>query len=242
MQKVLHRADSRGHVSHGWLDTYHSFSFASWHNPEKVRFGVLRVLNDDTVDPDQGFGMHPHDNMEIITIILKGQLKHRDSMGSDGLIKENEIQVMSAGKGVMHSEFNPSQDEKVELFQIWIFPREKDIDPRYDQMSFDASGKENKLQMLVTPQRTSGKDSKDAMWINQDAYLSMGKFDAGKEFTYDIRTPGNGAYIMVVEGKINVEGDDLNRRDAIGIYDTDKINIKILDADSEILIIEVPMN
>ncbi|MCB0721007.1 MAG: pirin family protein [Ignavibacteriae bacterium] len=238
MQKVLHRADSRGHVSHGWLDTYHSFSFASWHNPERVRFGVLRVLNDDTVAPDQGFGMHPHDNMEIITIILNGQLKHRDSMGSDGVIKENEIQVMSAGKGVMHSEFNPSQDEKVELFQIWIFPREKNIEPRYDQMSFDPAGKENKLQMLVT----SDKDSKDAMWINQDAYLSMGKFDAGKEIDYDIRTKGNGAYIMVVEGKVNVEGDDLSRRDAIGIYDTDKINIKVLEPDTEILIIEVPMN
>lgn len=238
MQKIIHKADTRGHVDHGWLNAHHSFSFASWHNPERVRFGVLRVLNDDVVDPDMGFGMHPHDNMEIVTIIMKGQLKHRDSMGSDGTIKANEIQVMSAGKGVMHSEFNPSQDEKVELFQIWIFPREKDIEPRYDQMSFDPEGKVDKLQTLVTPD----KESKDAMWINQDAYLSMGKFEPGKELDYDIKIKGNGAYIMVVEGTIEVDGEKLERRDAIGVWDTDKVKIKILEQETEILIIEVPMN
>lgn len=159
-------------------------------------------------------------------------------MGSDGTIKANEIQVMSAGKGVMHSEFNPSQDEKVELFQIWIFPREKDIEPRYDQMSFDPEGKVDKLQTLVTPD----KESKDAMWINQDAYLSMGKFEPGKELDYDIKIKGNGAYIMVVEGAIEVDGEKLERRDAIGIWDTDKVKIKILEQETEILIIEVPMN
>ena len=238
IQKVIHRADSRGHIDHGWLNTYHSFSFGEWHNPERTRFGVLRVLNDDTVDPDQGFGMHPHDNMEIVTIILKGQLKHRDSMGSDGDIKENEIQVMSAGKGVMHSEFNSSKEEKVELLQIWVFPREKDIEPRYDQMSFDPEGKENKLQLLVSPD----KDSKESMWVNQDAYFSMGKFEPGKEIDYEIHTPRNGAYIMVIEGSISIDGDELKRRDAIGIYDTDKVNIKILEQETEILIIEVPMN
>ena len=238
MQKVIHTADSRGHINHGWLDTYHSFSFANWQNPERVRFGVLRVLNDDTVAPGEGFGMHPHDNMEIVTIILKGQLKHRDSMGSDGVIKENEIQVMSAGSGVMHSEFNPSEDEKVELFQIWVFPREKDIEPRYDQMSFDPEGKENKLQLLVSPD----KDSKESMWVNQDAYFSIGKFEPGKEISYDIHTPGNGAYIMVIDGEIEVEGDTLQKRDAIGIWDTDKINIKVNQMETEILIVEVPMN
>ena len=238
MEKVLHTADSRGHINHGWLDTYHSFSFANWQNPERVRFGVLRVLNDDTVAPGEGFGMHPHDNMEIVTIILKGQLKHRDSMGSDGVIKENEIQVMSAGSGVMHSEFNPSEDEKVELFQLWVFPREKDIEPRYDQMSFDPAGKENKLQLLVSPD----KDSKESMWVNQDAYFSIGKFEPGKEIGYDIHTPGNGAYIMVIDGEIEVDGDTLQKRDAIGIWDTDKINIKVNQMETEILIVEVPMN
>lgn len=238
MQKVIHKADSRGHVDHGWLNTYHSFSFASWHNPERIRFGVLRVLNDDTVDPDMGFGMHPHDNMEIVTIILKGQLQHKDSMGSNGLIKENEIQVMSAGSGVTHSEINPSKDEKVELLQIWVFPRERDIEPRYDQMSFSPEGKRDKLQTLISPD----KDSKESMWINQDAYFSMGKFEPGKEFTYDIHTPGNGAYVFVIEGTIEVEGDKLDRRDAMGIYDTDTVNIKILEQETEILIIEVPMN
>ncbi len=238
MEKVIHTADSRGHINHGWLDTYHSFSFANWQNPERVRFGVLRVLNDDTVAPGEGFGMHPHDNMEIVTIILKGQLKHRDSMGSDGVIKENEIQVMSAGSGVMHSEFNPSEDEKVELFQIWVFPREKDIEPRYDQMSFDPAGKENKLQLLVSPDR----DSKESMWVNQDAYFSIGKFEPGKEIDYDIHTPGNGAYIMVIDGEIEVEGERLLKRDAIGVWDTDKINIKFKRMETEILIVEVPMN
>lgn len=238
MEKVIHTADSRGHINHGWLDTYHSFSFANWQNPERVRFGVLRVLNDDTVAAGEGFGMHPHDNMEIVTIILKGQLKHRDSMGSDGVIKENEIQVMSAGSGVMHSEFNPSEDEKVELFQLWVFPREKDIEPRYDQMSFDPEGKENKLQLLVSPD----KDSKESMWVNQDAYFSIGKFESGKEIDYDIHTPGNGAYIMVIDGEIEVDGDTLQKRDAIGIWDTDKINIKVNQMESEILIVEVPMN
>lgn len=238
MKKVIHTADSRGHVSHGWLDTYHSFSFASWQNPERVRFGVLRVLNDDVVAPDMGFGMHPHDNMEIVTIILRGELKHKDSMGSDGVIKENEIQVMSAGRGVTHSEFNSSEDEDVNLLQIWVFPDEKDIEPRYDQQSFAPEGKENKLLTLISPD----KDSKESMWINQDAYFSIGKFDAGKEISYDVHTEGNRVYAFVIEGEIEIDGEKMGRRDAMGISETGKFDIKVLSDNTEVLLIEVPMN
>ena len=238
MKKIIHTAGTRGHANHGWLDTYYSFSFASWQNPERVRFGVLRVLNDDIIAPDMGFGMHPHDNMEIITIILRGELKHKDSMGSEGIIKENEIQVMSAGRGVTHSEFNPSKSEEVNLLQIWVFPDKKDIEPRYDQQSFAPEGKENKLLTLISPD----KDSKESMRINQGAYFSIGKFDAGKEISYEVHTERNGVYVFVIEGEIEIDGDKLGRRDAMGIWETGKFDMKVLSDNSEVLLIEVPMN
>jgi redox-sensitive bicupin YhaK (pirin superfamily) len=175
MNKIIHRAAQRGHINHGWLDTYHSFSFAQWYNPEKMGFGALRVINDDTIAPGKGFGMHPHDNMEIITIILAGSLKHRDSMGNEGIIKENEIQAMSSGSGIMHSEFNPSETEYCKLFQIWVLPGKQDIKPRYEQISFDPTGKENRFMTLVSPTKTD-----NSMFINQDAWFSISNLEKDK--------------------------------------------------------------
>ncbi len=237
MKTTIHKANERGHADHGWLNAYHSFSFAYYHNPEKIHFGMLRVLNDDIVEAGMGFGKHPHDNMEIITIPLRGQLQHKDSMGNSSVIKTNEIQVMSAGSGVEHSEFNPSETEKVNLFQIWIFPDKRDVEPRYDQKVFEPSDRKNKLQTIITP-KNNNTDCE--MWIHQNAYLSLGNFDAEKEFTYNIKSKGNGLYVMVVEGKLEIGGEVLGRRDAIGIEEADKINFTAKE-NSELLLIEVPM-
>src|ERR1035437_581775 len=236
MKKIFHPANERGHANHGWLNAYHSFSFASWHDDAKVHFGLLRVLNDDTIAPAMGFGTHPHDNMEIVTIPLKGVLEHKDSMGNIGQIKPGEIQSMSAGTGVLHSEYNGSKTEETKLFQIWVFPKVKNIEPRYDQKRFSVEDRKNKFQILVSP----GK-SPDTMWINQDAFFSLGNFEKGKSIDYKMNLKGNGVYLMLVDGEIEVEGQKVARRDAIGIWDTDRINIKA-NADSEILAIEVPMN
>ncbi|HMS64603.1 MAG TPA: pirin family protein [Ignavibacteria bacterium] len=235
MNKIIHKADSRGYADHGWLQSYHSFSFANYHNPEKVRFGLLRVINDDIVAPGMGFGTHPHDNMEIVTIPLKGELAHQDSTGNKEVIRENEVQIMSAGSGLSHSEFNNSKKEDVNLFQIWVFPKVRDIKPRYDQRKFDPEARKNKFQTVVSPDE---KD--DALWINQDAYFSLGNFDEGITVKYDIRKPGNGAYIMITEGSAEIDGEILSKRDAVGISDASSIDIKLLDK-SELLVIEVPM-
>ncbi|WP_026897400.1 pirin family protein [Daejeonella oryzae] len=235
MKKVIHRAEDRGIQNHGWLKAAHSFSFANYHDPAKVNFGLLRVLNDDVVAASMGFGTHGHDNMEIVTIPLKGALAHKDSLGSEGLIGPGEVQVMSAGKGIRHSEYNGSNSEEVNLLQIWVFPKDHNIDPRYDQKKFDLDNNRNGFNVLVSP-----TEEQNSMWINQDAFFSMGKFDASASETYTIKHPGNGAYIFLIEGKIDVEGEVLNKRDAIGISETGDININILE-DSQILIIEVPM-
>jgi redox-sensitive bicupin YhaK (pirin superfamily) len=236
MKKILYKADERGFADHGWLRSWHSFSFADYYDPRKIHFGTLRVLNDDIVKGGMGFGMHPHDNMEIVTIPLKGSLEHKDSEGNHGVINTNDVQIMSAGSGLYHSEFNHSKSEEVNLFQIWVFPKEKDIKPRYDQKTFDPAERENSLITVVSPEKNN-----NSLWINQDAYFSLGKFDKGRELTYEIKKKGNGAYIMVIEGSITTVSESLERRDAIGIYDTDTIQIKFND-DSEILIIEIPMN
>jgi redox-sensitive bicupin YhaK (pirin superfamily) len=236
MKTIYHPASERGHANHGWLNAHHSFSFASYHDPSKVHFGLLRVLNDDIVAPGQGFGMHPHDNMEIVTIPLSGTLEHRDSMGNIGVIKPNEIQAMSAGSGLMHSEYNHSKTEPVNLLQIWVFPKERNIAPRYDQKTFSAEDKQGKFKTIVSPER-----SEDVMWINQDAYFSLGHFNAGTTAEYKIQHKGNGAYIFVIEGEINAEGQTLGKRDAAGFWETDKINISI-QKDAQVLVIEVPMN
>lgn len=196
---------------------------------------MLRVLNDDTIAPGTGFGMHPHNNMEIITIPWQGTLEHKDSMGNAGRIQHGEVQAMSAGTGIFHSEYNPGTEE-TKLFQIWIFPKTKNIQPRYEQRKFNVNERRNKFQVIVSPEKNN-----ETIWINQDGYLSLGNFEKGKTAHYNIFRSGNGAYVMLVEGEIEVEGIRLAKRDAIGIYDTDKITIKA-NSDSEIMIIDVPMN
>jgi redox-sensitive bicupin YhaK (pirin superfamily) len=236
MKTIFHKASERGHADHGWLNAHHSFSFADYRDLNKVHFGLLRVLNDDIVAPGKGFGMHPHDNMEIVTIPLKGQLEHRDSMGNIGVIHPNEIQAMSAGSGITHSEYNHSKTEEVNILQIWIFPKVRDIDPRYEQRIFTDADKNQKFKTIVAPVK-----SPDVMWINQDAYFSIGKFKAGQSVTYQIQHGGNGAYIFMIEGSATIDQQQLNKRDAIGISETDQFNISITQ-DAEILVIDVPMN
>lgn len=236
MKTIFHPASERGHADHGWLNAHHSFSFASYHDPSKVHFGLLRVLNDDIVAPGQGFGMHPHDNMEIITIPLQGTLEHKDSMGNVGVIRPNEIQAMSAGAGLMHSEYNHSKTEPINLLQIWIFPKERNIKPRYDQKIFSEEDKNGKFKTIVAPEKKA-----DVMWINQDAWFSLGKFKAGTEQEYKIRHSGNGAYVFVIEGEAEVAGQKLGKRDAAGVWETDTFKLKV-SKDAEILVIDVPMN
>jgi len=234
MKKVLHPAAERGHNDLGWLNTWHSFSFSGFYDPAKMHFGALRVLNDDYVSPSRGFGMHGHDNMEIITIILSGQLEHQDSMGNKGIIKAGEVQVMSAGSGIRHSEYNPSDKDTVNLLQIWVFPKENDIEPRYDQKSF-FDAKPNELTTLISPNKTG-----DALWINQDASFTMGEFDAGKKVEYTIQTPGNYAYVFVIEGSASIDGTELNKRDALGISDTTSFGIDTKSDKTRLLIVEIP--
>src|ERR1035437_7456548 len=236
MKTVFHKSSERGHADHGWLNARHSFSFASYHDPQKVHFGLLRVLNDDIIAPGMGFGSHPHDNMEIITIPLKGALEHRDSMGNIGVIHPNEIQSMSAGSGLMHSEYNHSKTEEVNLLQIWVFPKEKNIEPRYEQRVFSEKEKDGTLKTIVSPIKSA-----DVMWINQDAYFSIGKFKAGTSLDYTIQHKGNGAYVFMIEGESIIEKQNLSKRDAIGIWETTNFSMEV-KSNSEILIIEVPMN
>ena len=235
MQKTIHRADSRGHADHGWLNAHHSFSFANYYNPERIRFGTLRVLNDDIVQPGEGFGTHPHDNMEIVTIPLRGELAHKDSTGNKEVIRPNEVQIMSAGSGLTHSEFNNSKTEEINLLQIWVFPKEKNIKPRYDQKVFDPADRINKIKTVVSP------SDKDALWINQDAYFSLSGLDKDKTVNYQMKSKGNGLYVFLIEGKIEIEGETLGRRDAIGLELINEIEIKAVEK-SEVLLIEVPMN
>jgi hypothetical protein len=233
---VLHTADSRGHANHGWLDTYHSFSFASWHNPERTHFGALRVLNDDYVKGGYGFGKHPHDNMEIISIVLQGALEHQDSMGHTQAIHPDEVQVMSAGTGVVHSEYNHNKDEDVNLIQIWIFPKERQIAPRYDQKVFDPAERKNKLQLLVSP-----RDNEDeGLKINQDGWIYRTELDNSKSLELKPHTSQHGFYIFVIEGSIIANGQQLNRRDALGISDVDSLKIEA-GVNSDLLVLEVPM-
>ena len=235
MKTIIHRASSRGHADHGWLNAWHSFSFAGYHDPLKTHFGLLRVLNDDTVAAGMGFGTHPHDNMEIVTIPLEGVLEHKDSTGGNGVIKVNEVQVMSAGSGLRHSEFNHSKTEPVKLFQIWVFPKLRNIKPGYDQRMFDPQERKNNWQVVA-----GGVLCPEALQINQDAYFSLANLDKEKSLDYKIRHKGNGVYLMLIKGKIEVDGNVLEKRDAIGLSDLDSVSIKALEA-SELLAIEVPM-
>ncbi|MFM6947080.1 MAG: pirin family protein [Flavobacteriales bacterium] len=234
MKTVFHSAASRGHANHGWLDAKHSFSFASWYNPERIHFGMLRVLNDDIVAPGMGFGKHPHDNMEIITIPLSGAIKHQDSMGFSEVIEAGEVQVMSAGTGIYHSEFNPNHDQALNLFQIWIFPNQKQVEPRYAQRKYTVE--KNSFIPLVGPQN-SGLST----WIHQNAWISIGEFDQNTHLNYPLYDANNGIYLMLIEGEIKVGEQLLQTKDALGISGTDTVQIEV-QTQSKILIIEVPMN
>lgn len=238
MKTILHRAVDRGFANHGWLQANHSFSFAGWYNPEKVHFGALRVLNDDTIAPKMGFGTHPHDNMEIITIPLKGVLKHRDNMGDNWIpVVPGEVQVMSAGTGVQHSEINGSVDEYLSLFQIWIIPEERSVKPRYDQKTFHAEDRKGKLQTIVTSFKDEDENS---LKIHQDAKLSRLDLKGGESFTYDLKSENHGVYVMNISGGVLISDVQLNSRDALGITETPDFNINATE-DTELLFIEVPM-
>jgi redox-sensitive bicupin YhaK (pirin superfamily) len=232
---VLHKADTRGHADHGWLNAYHSFSFASWYNPERVQFGALRVLNDDTVAAGMGFGTHPHDNMEIITIPLEGDLAHKDSMGNTETIKSGDVQVMSAGTGVKHSEFNPNAEQRTKLLQIWIYPNQQNVDPRYQQITLNPEDRKNKLQQILSP---NAED--DGVWIHQDAWFHLGKFDQGITATYSLKKEGNGVYVFVLSGQLSIDGQGLETRDGYGIWDVNSFDIKASTA-AEFLLMEIPM-
>lgn len=236
MQTVLHTSDSRGDANHGWLHSKHSFSFANYYNPEKIHFGVLRVLNDDFVAAGMGFGLHPHDNMEIISIPLEGDLEHQDSMGNNTVIKHGDIQVMSAGTGIKHSEYNKNKDKPVKFLQIWVIPNKKDVTPRYDQITLDPKDRVNKLQQVLSP---NPEDS--GVWIHQDAWFHIGKFDQGFQTQYNVKKASNGMYAFVLYGQFELAGQQLNERDALGITDFDQFELKALTPDAEILLMEIPM-
>lgn len=237
VKKTLYKAGTRGQADHGWLKTRLTFSFAGYHDPKRVHFGVLRVLNDDQIAGGKGFGMHPHDNMEIITIPLEGVVEHRDNQGNHGIITKGEVQVMSAGTGVYHSEFNHLKDETLKLFQIWLFPNKGNVTPRYGQMAFDVAAQHNDFQLLVSPIEANIPNT---LGIHQDAYFSMGKFEAGQEFTYKINREGNGLFIMVVNGSVNASGELLELRDGLGLENITAVNFKTENG-VELLLMEVPM-
>ncbi|MBS0000418.1 MAG: pirin family protein [Cyclobacteriaceae bacterium] len=234
MKKIIHRSESRGYHDYGWLKTRHSFSFSRYYNPERMNFGVLRVLNDDIVSGGAGFGTHPHDNMEIISIPLYGSMVHKDSTGQEMVIREGDVQIMSAGTGLYHSEYNHSGTEDLNFLQIWIIPKQRDIEPRYQQKDFPLSLRKNVLKTVISP------DEGDGLWINQDAYLSLGQSDSDHTFTYSLKKPGNGLYIFVTEGGAVVGEDTLKRRDAMAISDLHSVQINTFP-ESEFLIIEIPV-
>jgi len=233
---VLHKAETRGHANHGWLDSHHSFSFAKYYDPERMHFGVLRVLNDDKVSGGQGFGTHPHDNMEIISIPLEGDLEHKDSMGTVATIRKGDIQVMSAGTGISHSEYNRNKDAEVKFLQIWVFPNKKNVSPRYDQITLKEDERHNKLQQILSP---SPDDA--GVWIHQDAWFHLGKFDKGISAEYQIKKSGNGVYAFILSGSLNINGIEVSNRDGLGFWDVKTLHINA-NSDSEFLLMDVPMS
>jgi len=236
MKTILYKANTRGHKNHGWLNTYHTFSFADYYDPQRVNFGALRVINDDTVAGGEGFGTHPHDNMEIISIPLEGDLEHRDSMGNHGIIRAGDVQVMSAGKGVLHSEFNANKDRPVKFFQIWVFSNKEDVEPRYEQMTIDYLDSNNKFEQIVSP-----KPEDAGLWIHQDAWFNIASVDKGKSLTYNLKKTGDGVFAMVIEGDFTVAGQALSKRDGLGISDADSFELTAESDNARILLMEVPM-
>ena len=235
MNIMIHKSKSRGHANHGWLDTYHTFSFGMYHEPSRIHFGMLRVLNDDFVIGGAGFGKHNHDNMEIISIPLQGSLAHSDSTGNEGVISTGDVQIMSAGSGIQHAEYNASETELVNFLQLWIIPKENNIQPRYDQLSFTKEQLRNQLRPIV-----SATEKEGTLWINQDAELYLGEFDASIEISHDIKSANHGIYIFVIEGSLTIGDITLNKRDGIGIYDTDSV-LATVHKHSKLLLIEVPI-
>jgi len=235
MKSVLHKANTRGHVNHGWLDSNHTFSFANYYNPQRMNFGVLRVINDDRVMAGRGFGTHPHDNMEIISIPLDGDLEHKDSMGNVAVIKKGDVQVMSAGTGIFHSEYNKNSDKEVKFLQIWLFPNKRDVNPRYDQISLNNEEMNDNLMQILSPNQDD-----EGVWIHQNAWFHMGNLSKGKSVEYKIKDSRNGVYAFIIDGDVSIEGQELNRRDGYGVWDTDKINIDAI-SNARVLLMEVPM-
>ena len=236
MEFTLHKAESRGFADHGWLKSAHTFSFANYYNPERIHFGVLRVLNDDYVAPGMGFGMHPHENMEIISIPLSGELEHKDSMGNTSTIKKGDIQVMSAGTGINHSEYNPNEIEPVKFLQIWVIPNKKNVTPRYDQITLNTEDKNNKLQQILSP-----NPNDEGVWIHQNAWFHIGKFDKNHKEAYSLKMKENGIYLFLLEGRLSVNGCELERRDGLGIKKTSEISLLTLENNTEVLLMEVPL-
>jgi quercetin 2,3-dioxygenase len=236
MKTILHKADTRGHANHGWLDAHHTFSFANYYDRSRQNFGVLRVLNDDQIAGGMGFGRHPHDNMEIVTIPLSGDLEHRDSMGNVGVIRHGDVQIMSAGTGIYHSEKNHNLHEDLKLLQIWVFPKLENIEPRYDQQTFAVADRKNHFQTIVSPLGSDG----GGVGMNQDAWFSLGNLEKGIETTYKINKSGNGVYVFVIDGEVSVENQTLNRRDGLGISETENFKIKA-NENAEVLLMEIPI-
>ena len=235
-RKIIHRADTRGYANHGWLESYHTFSFANYYNPERIHFGVLRVLNDDRIDAGMGFGTHPHENMEIISIPLEGDLQHKDSMGNTAIIRQGDIQVMSAGTGIQHSEFNPNTDKLTRFLQIWILPNKKNVTPRYDQLTLDPIKSQNQLQQILSP-----NPEDDGVWIHQNVWFHLGNFEKNSMTNYQLNNPENGVYAFVLEGSFELNGEVLHRRDGMGVSGPEIISIKSLDDKSSLLLMEVSM-
>jgi len=236
MNTVLHKADTRGDANHGWLQSKHSFSFANYHNPERMHFGVLRVLNDDKVSPGMGFGTHGHQNMEIISIPLEGDLEHKDSMDNTTVIKSGDIQILSAGTGITHSEYNKNKDKEVKFLQIWVLPKEKNVTPRYDQITLDVEDRVNQFQQVLSP---NSEDS--GVWVHQNAWFNMTNLDKGKTLTYKLNNPEqNGVYAFILNGDATINNQSLNKRDGFGLWDISTLDIKA-DTDAEILLMEIPM-
>lgn len=232
---ILHKADSRGVANHGWLKSFHTFSFANYYNPDRMQFGALRVLNDDYVEAGMGFGTHPHNNMEIISIPLSGDLEHRDSMGNTAVIKSGDIQVMSAGTGITHSEYNKNTDKAVKFLQIWVMPNKQNVQPRYDQITLDPKDRHNKLQQIVSPNAND-----DGVWINQEAWFHLGDLDAGSTINYTLKKNGNGLYAFVLNGNLTINELELSTRDGAGFWDTNTFTLSTKQK-TELLLMEVPM-
>lgn len=235
MKTTYYAADQRGHEDHGWLNAHHSFSFGQFYKPDQMHFGALRVLNDDIITGGGAFPTHPHDNMEIVTIPLTGAVSHKDSTGGKGIINSGDVQIMSAGSGIKHSEANASKTESLNLFQLWVFPKLENITPRYDQRAFSETDRKNKWQITVSPDAAD-----NALWINQDAVFALADIDADTTLDYNIKFKGNGVYLMVIEGSIEVNGQALGKRDAIGIWEAENVSIEAT-SNARLLAVEVPM-